>query len=156
MHILQLEPLDYDSATSLAEQTFDQGTLKDSQLQFAYSRSGGLPGMFLKALEDQLLSGEQSDTSVKGKFPVLHIVAVAVVASVLGMSFLYQSPEGSDDSALLAPEQLDSAQLPASSGLVDKGAGVTTQPEELTELDEPIFADNEKNGACSAAGRGNS
>ena len=144
VHILQLEPLDYDSATSLAEQTFDQGTLKDSQLQFAYSRSGGLPGMFLKALEDQLLSGEQSDTSVKSKFPVLHIVAVAVVASVLGMSFLYQSPEGSDDSALLAPEQPDSAQLPASSGLVDKGADATTQPEELTGVDEPIFADNEK------------
>lgn len=141
VHILQLEPLDYDTAISLAEQTFDQGALKDSQLQFAYSRSGGLPGMFLKSLEDQLLSGVQSDTPEKGRFPVLHIVAVAIVASVLGMSFLYQSPEGSGDSGQLDSEQLDSAQLPASSNSVAEEAGVTV---ELTELDEPIFADSEK------------
>lgn len=103
VHVLRLEPMTAEGAAIMADQVFGAGAVSDDQIAFSYNRSEGLPLIFLRELEDLLLSSTvtQPETTVKrGKFPLTHILAVTAVAAALVLSFLYQ-----DDSSELSPEQ---------------------------------------------------
>lgn len=159
VHTLKPEMLPVEDAILLVEQVFGSEAVNDKQLQAAYSRSEGLPGVFLKALEDQLLATDNSHhpLSDKSRFPLLHIVAVAAVATALGLSFLYQSPESqlsepqlpesqlSESKMIKAEQELDDTLFAEQSDSVsptikESAAEVIFQSDEKTDLITPEVA----------------
>ena len=161
VHVLRLEPMTSEGAAIMADQVFGAGAVSDDQIAFAFNRSEGLPLIFLRELEDLLLSSAatQPEAALKrGKFPLTHILAVTAVAAALVLSFLYQdkSPELSpeqqllatleDDSAAAANEHFDDSQsteLTLSTPVVVDGSAEPVggeQPAEIPDFNYPAAA----------------
>lgn len=99
-HHMTLEPLTEDDAQLLVENVFGVGAISYEQWQFAYHNTSGHLSSFLHELEDLLLadadqhaSKQSASSNLNGerRFPVTHLVAVSAIATLLILSFLYNS-----------------------------------------------------------------
>ncbi|GGY36119.1 hypothetical protein GCM10011297_06480 [Bacterioplanes sanyensis] len=96
-HVVQLEPLPEVDAIALLQHKF--AGLTDCQAKAVYNSSTGFPADLLARVPDQSPSqaaelradDAKPSASVRARFPLWHIVAVALVGTATVMSFLYQS-----------------------------------------------------------------
>ncbi|MAD47598.1 MAG: hypothetical protein CMI02_06600 [Oceanospirillaceae bacterium] len=111
LHVLELEPLSLDDAALLLQQVYSPGQalpLSQDELLSVYEMSSGWPaGLLLSAESFFLEAGSEAppvdaDKTARTRFPLAHMLAIAVVAAALLVSFLYRG-----DNA--AKEQPDSA-----------------------------------------------
>lgn len=109
IHHLNITPLTLEEADQLAKQIFGIGAVSEDQIQFAFQNSSGLALIFLRELEDILLADVPSavDKQISKsapRFPLTHVIGVAVVAAVLLISYLYrfeETPQPSPEEVLL-------------------------------------------------------
>lgn len=102
LHIMQVDCLtESESEIVLLEQFPDQDW-SGEQVDYMLKQAKGSPGK-LMYIAQQLAagSGDQDDQKEKSKFPITHIAAMLLVASVLIVSFLYKS---SQTTAIEAPQ----------------------------------------------------
>lgn len=102
LHIMQVDCLtESESEIVLLEQFPDQDW-SGEQVDYMLKQAKGSPGK-LMYIAQQLAagSGDQDEQKEKSKFPITHIAAMLLVASVLIVSFLYKS---SQTTAIEAPQ----------------------------------------------------
>lgn len=102
LHIMQVDCLtESESEIVLLEQFPDQDW-SGEQVDYMLKQAKGSPGK-LMYIAQQLAAGagDQGDQKEKSKFPITHIAAMLLVASVLIVSFLYKN---SQTTAIEAPQ----------------------------------------------------
>jgi len=100
LHVVELEALTMDESALLLQQVYCPGQplpLEQDELADIYESSGGWPAPLLLAAEYFLLdkdaepAAKAAVTEAKaGRFPLAHLLAIAVVAAALAISFLYR------------------------------------------------------------------
>lgn len=141
IHVQALEPLSKDSAQQLLMQHFKTSDLPFSDAEFLniYQLSLGWPGeLLLHALERKTQAENTPARKVKQKiaeasqageggkkFPVMHLVALALLASALGVAYVIQPADEPEETVSNEIEDVLRGPLPAPTAPVQK----VVQPE---------------------------
>lgn len=94
LHVMQIETLADDESEIILLEQFPEREWSGEQVEYMLQQSKGSPGK-LMYIAQRLFEGADSDTKEKAKFPVTHIAAILLVASVLLVSFLYKNSDSS-------------------------------------------------------------
>lgn len=99
LHIMQVEALADDESEILLLEQFPEKEWSGEQVDYMLQQSSGSPGK-LMYIAQRLLEGRgEPSVKEKAKFPITHIAAMLLVASVLVVSFLYKNSESSSSNA---------------------------------------------------------
>lgn len=94
LHVMQVETLGDDESEIILLEQFPEKEWSGEQVEYMLQQSKGSPGK-LMYIAQRLFEGTVPETKEKAKFPVTHIAAILLVASVLLVSFLYKKNESS-------------------------------------------------------------
>lgn len=114
-HVMEIEPLMEDEAEILLLEQFPETEWSAEQVDYIIQQSVGNPGKILY-LAQQLISGVNppQKAGVITKFPITHLAAILLIASVFIIAYLYQN-----DSPVLEEGFVDIDDKPALSSQLE-------------------------------------
>lgn len=142
-HVIQLEPLSESEAKQLLAMA--QPSLNDAQQLAVFQRSSGYPADLLQRVPEPLRDPTTTAIAnpVIGRFPLWHIIAVALVGCVTVMAFLYQEQPQPQSSAPSAEQLLQQLEQSASVELdynYDQLESLLSTPSSYEETTESLSA----------------
>ena len=93
LHIMQVDFITEDESEIILLQQFPQQEWSGEQVDYMLQQSNGSPGKLMYIAQRLAEGGAESSVTEKTKFPITHIAAIVLVASILVVSFLYKNTQ---------------------------------------------------------------
>ena len=93
LHVMQVDYLTEDESEIILLEQFPEQDWSGEQVDYMLQQSKGSPGKLMYIAQRLFDGGEELDSKVKAKFPITHIAAILLVASMLLVSFLYKNSQ---------------------------------------------------------------
>ena len=93
LHIMQVDFITEDESEIILLQQFPQQEWSGEQVDYMLQQSDGSPGKLMYIAQRLAEGGAESSVKEKTKFPITHIAAIVLVASILVVSFLYKNTQ---------------------------------------------------------------
>ncbi len=153
VQVQSLAPLNAAAAQQLLQRVYSPGQalpLSEKEFAFILQQSQGWPGALLMQAGDYFIAAEAADAprqaraepKAGGRFPLLHIVAIAALLAALGVSLLYRQQEPADDIITEPSEPVDFLRgpLPGETLSADNVQDTEVTPPDVLTLDNPPAA----------------
>lgn len=153
VQVQSLAPLNAADAQQLLQRVYSPGQalpLSEKEFAFILQQSQGWPGALLMQAGDYFIAAEAADAprqaraepKAGGRFPLLHIVAIAALLAALGVSLLYRQQEPADDIITEPSEPVDFLRgpLPGETLSADNVQDTEVTPPDVLTLDNPPAA----------------
>src|SRR5690606_17335500 len=151
--VQSLAPLNAAAAQQLLQRVYSPGQalpLSEKEFAFILQQSQGWPGALLMQAGDYFIAAEAADAprqaraepKAGGRFPLLHIVAIAALRAALGVALLYRQQEPADDIITEPAESVDFLRgpLPGEPLSADNVQDTEVTPPDVLTLDNPPAA----------------
>jgi DamX protein len=93
LHIMHVEYLVEDESEIILLEQFPEQDWSGEQVDYMLQQSKGSPGKLMYIAQRLVDGAGEQGTKVKAKFPITHIAAMLLVASILVVSFLYKNSQ---------------------------------------------------------------
>lgn len=91
LHIMQVDSLTEDESEIVLLEQFPEQEWGGEQVDYMLQQSDGNPGKLMYIAQRLAEGGTEDNAKEKTKFPITHIAAILLVASILVVSFLYKN-----------------------------------------------------------------
>jgi DamX protein len=89
LHIMQVDSLTEDESEIVLLEQFPEQEWSGERVDYMLQQSDGNPGKLMYIAQRLAEGGAEDNSKEKTKFPITHIAAILLVASILVVSFLY-------------------------------------------------------------------
>lgn len=93
LHIMHVDFLTEDESEIILLEQFPQQEWSGEQVDYMLQQSNGSPGKLMYIAQRLAEGGADNGAKEKTKFPITHIAAILLVASILVVSFLYKNSQ---------------------------------------------------------------
>lgn len=175
VEVKTLPPLQADDARQLLQQVYSPGQplpLDEQELALLLQQSQGWPGALLALADDYFAAAEvavappraPAPKAAAGRFPALHIIAIAALVTALALAFLYRQQEPEETFTVAAPQPVDILRGPlvADDSATDRAAvdamadaeamdDAEVTPPMVTPQAEPVLVESDNDATADNA-----
>lgn len=115
VHVVEIEALSDDETTTVLLQSFPDKEWSEEEIEYILHNSEGNPGKTIY-IAQELFSGNKTlsaNATTSSKFPIVHVVALVIVAIILVGFYFYQSFSQGSVAELSEKESKSDVQKPA-------------------------------------------